>query len=64
MPSRDDKIRSIVAFEIDCMDMEGLIDYAEQNLSKYLYEKNNEVINDLYQAINEDYDDHKEQELL
>ena len=61
-PSRDDKIRSIIANEIDCMDMEGLIAYAENNLWEWFDGKPDTRIDSLYQAINEDYEDHKDRD--
>ena len=49
-----DMIDEMVNREVDMMDMEGLIQYAKDNLSEYLYKKSDEEVDSLYEAIGDD----------
>jgi len=70
-PSREYMIESIVETEIDRMDMESLVMYAEDKLLEHFNGKDDDYIqdvfnemfeNDLERVVDENYDDHKDKE--
>jgi len=67
--SRDEMIERIVETEIDSMDMESLILYAEDKLQEHFDGKADDYIqdafdeifeNDLERVVDENYEDHKD----
>ena len=72
-PSREYMIESIVETEIDRMDMESLVMYAEDKLHEHFDGAEDDYIqdvfdemfeNDLERVVDENYDDHKDKEQM
>ena len=70
-PSRKYMIDSIVETEVDRMDMDALVVYAEDKLIEHFNGKDDDYIqdvfnemfeNDLERVVDENYDDHKDKE--
>ena len=68
-PSRNEMIERIVETEIDSMDMESLILYAEDKLHEHFDGKEDDYIqdvfdemfeNDLERVVDENYEDHRD----
>ena len=51
MLSRDDKVKIIVDHEVDSMDMDGLIMYAEDHLHKHFEGKGDDYIEELFLEV-------------
>ena len=72
-PSRKYMIDSIVETEVDRMDMDALVMYAEDKLLEHFNGKDDDYIqdvfnemfeNDLERVVDENYEDHKEKDKL
>ena len=70
-PSRTEMIERIVETELDGMDMEGLIKYAEDHMYTHFEGKDDDYIqsvfdemfeNDLERVVDENYEDHKDKD--
>ena len=70
-PSREYMIKSIVETEIDSMDMDSLVLYAEDKLHEHFDGKTDDYIqdvfdemfeNDLERVVDENYEDHKDKD--
>ena len=72
-PSRKGMIERIIETELDGMDMEGLLMYAEDKMWDYFHSKDDNYVeqvfdemfeNDLERVVDENYEDHKDKDEL